>query len=434
MVPGGAAMEGQNIGQHYGSDQVDQAVASGTPSANWLNRPKIIFQPVVGGVDSRGNALLRPDVQLADDQIIASDSQEVSLVQYPDEGLPPPAGLAPETAYPVDEEWMPPVVAGGCGEPCAEDSHSPFGEELGHIHDHLRGHPHHRAYVGVGREYVMHAPFFVDTTQPFNNCYVRTDYATNWEFPDRAEYFWGKTPGPKGAQFPGFTQGEKRVDYQEIDFYIERGFERFSVGTRIPIRAIDPEIRLNTTGLADMEITQKLVFLDGCRWQLTQLMSVHPPTGSFRRGTGNGHLSLEPGFAWRFKWHEDTYLHGDLTYLFPIAADPFHSGQILNHGIGISHVWIDADAWALIPTFEVDAWTVLDGRQTLPDEEVLAGALVQGEEIDSLSIVNVYPGLRWVCDKGGDCAVKEFGVSLGACVTEDHWYRGILRLEMRWSH
>jgi hypothetical protein len=56
------------------------------------------------------------------------------------------------------------------------------------------------------------------------------------------------------------------------------------------------------------------------------------------------------------------------------------------------------------------------------------------EEIDSVSIVNVYPGLRWVCDKGGDCAVKEFGVSLGACVTEDHWYRGILRLEMRWSH
>ena len=78
-----------------------------------------------------------------------------------------------------------------------------------------------------------------------------------------------------------------------------------------------------------------------------------------------GSVALEPGVAYRYKWNDLTYIHGDLTYLFPIAADPVFAGQIFNYGIGISHVWIDADTYAIIPTFEVDAWTVLDGQQTV---------------------------------------------------------------------
>jgi hypothetical protein len=40
--------------------------------------------------------------------------------------------------------------------------------------------------------------------------------------------------------------------------------------------------------------------------------------------------------------------------------------------------------------------------------------------------------LRWVCDTAGDCGVREFGITSGFTVTEDHWYEEILRLELRW--
>jgi len=408
------------------SSGAKQAVATSKSAENPLNRPKIIFQPVAGGVDGRGNALLRPSVQVAEKDANPGDG-EIRLTQFlADDTLPPPEiQQAPESAYPINDEWMPPVVADDC-ETCSDGYGSGnFG------HGHGLGHRHGRGpgYAGVGREYVMHAPFFIDRSEPYNNCFIRGDAAANWEFPDRAEYFWAKTPDGKGPPDPlDQDRGEPSVNYQDIVFSIERGGERFSVATDIPIRAVDPEFRGATTGLADMEVTSKIVLLDGCRFQLTQLFSTHLPTGSFRRGTGNGHVSLEPGVAYRYKWNELTYIHGDLTYLFPIAADPFFSGQILNYGIGISHVWIDADTYALIPTFEVDAWTVLDGRQTLP-----GNANPASEEVDSIGIVNVHPGLRWVCDKGGDCGVKEFGISSGICVTQDSWYEELLRIEFRWS-
>jgi hypothetical protein len=422
------------------SSAAEQAVVKSPVAENPLHRPKIIFQPVAGGVDSRGNAMLRPSVQVAAHDAIPAGADEIQLAQFAaEEGnlpVPPQAQQAPEMVYPVDDEWMPPVVADG--ECCDCEGGGGFGH---HMHGHGLGHGHGQGYAGVGREYVMHAPFFVDTSQPYNNCRIRGDAARNWEFPDRAEYFWSKTPGPKGPR-PDLP-AEPSVNYQDIAFFIEKGGERFSIGTNIPIRSVDPEVRSCTTGLADMEVTSKIVLIDGCRFQLTQIFSTHLPTGSFRRGTGNGHVSLEPGIAYRYKLNDDTYFHGDLTYLFPVGADPLFSGQFLNYGIALSHVWIDADTYSLIPTIEIDAWTVLDGRQSLPGlanfdpgDPVAMPPIPPSatfEEIDSMGIVNVHPGLRWVCDKGGDCGVKTFGISSGICVTEDSWYEEILRIEFRWN-
>ncbi len=181
-----------------------------------------------------------------------------------------------------------------------------------------------------------------------------------------------------------------------------------------------------------MNVKTKLVFLDGKCWQLTQTLTTYIPTGSVHHGTGDGHVSLAPGVAYRYKWSDETYLYGDLKYLFPISADPDYSGQIFNYGIGISHVWIDADTYALIPTLELEAWTFVDGRETLPGAAPAPPALSYNE-VNTIGILNICPGLRWVCDKGGDCGKKEFGISSGICVTQDHLYRDILRLEFRWS-
>jgi hypothetical protein len=413
------------------------------PDTSFLNRPKIIFDPIVSGIDSRGRAVLRPDVQVADDLGMPDTGSPINQATYViQDDLPPPAAPYPtETEYPTNEDWTTPVVVGDC-EPHDGNGYGMNGHWQG-LHRHMNGCGGCGGCAsGVGAEYVMHAPFFVDTTQPFNNCYVRGDAAADWDFPDRAEYFWARTPGGRGPADPGLSnavppvplnRGETSVDYQDVVFYIEKGAERFSIGTKIPIRAVDPDIRLNTAGLADMEVISKVVLIDGKCWQLSHIFSTHLPTGSAKRGTGNGHVSLEPGVAVRYKWSDLTYLHGDLTYLFPIAADPDWSGQMLNHGLAISHVWIDTDTYAIIPTLELDAWTVLDGRQTLPGFALNPVTLQRFDEIDTVSMVNIYPGLRWVCDKGCDCGVKEFGISTGVCVTEDSWYEEILRVEFRWS-
>jgi hypothetical protein len=336
------------------------------------------------------------------------------------EDLPPPEGFPTEMEYHGDEEWMP---MGG-----EKDTYGVGGwkECWYRLLANLNG--PRSCPPGLGVENVMNAPFWLETTQPINNCLVRADAAADWEFPDRLEYFWAKTPGPKGPQV-GFPLGEPEVDYQDVQFYIERGGDRFSVGTLLPIRAVDPEDRLNTTGFADMTVTPKMVLLDGKDWQLSHVFKTHIPTGSFRRGTGNGHVSLEPGVAWRYKWSDVTYFHGDLTYWFPIAADLDWAGQFLNYGIGISHVLYDSDCYAVMPTFEVNVWTLLDGRETLP-----RGTMADFNEIDTYSIINLHPGLRIVCDTAGDCGVREFGISSGIAVTQEHWYEEIIRIELRWVH
>jgi hypothetical protein len=436
-------------------------------ATNPLGRPKIIFNPVAG-MNGRGQATVKPTVQVShSNESSESDSAypsypsnlgHSSYPRYPsyppmrfaqvpdDDNLPPPdpsaiqegpVGVEGAEAPVVTTEELPlegappdmwaPEDMTYEGPMTAHEAAGPFLECAFTLLAHLNG--PRSCPEGIGVENVMNAPFWIDTTQPLQNCRIRADGATDWEFPDRIEYFWSKTPGPKGAQMD-FPFGERHVDYQEVSFYIERGGERFSVGTDLPIRAIDPVDRRNTTGFADMRVTTKTVLLDGKDWQLTQVFHTHLPTGSFRRGTGNGHVSLEPGVAWRYKWSDVTYIHGDLTYWFPIAADPFHSGQMFNYGIGISHIWIDGDKWALMPTLELNAWTLLDGRQTFPGD--IDDPLDPRGEIDTLSILNIHPGLRWVCDTAGDCGVREFGISSGIAVTEDHWYEEILRLELRW--
>jgi hypothetical protein len=176
-----------------------------------------------------------------------------------------------------------------------------------------------------------------------------------------------------------------------------------------------------------MNVVTKTVLLDGREWQLTQLFRSYFPTGSASRGTGNGHVSLEPGIALRYKWSPVTYFHGDLKYWFPLGADPDHSGPVLNYGFGISHVAYDSDEFAILPTLELLGWTVLDGRQSLP-----TGGLPQ--EVDSFGILNLHPGVRFVWDRENDWGRIDLGIGSGFSLTSDHWYSSVFRIDLRCSY
>ena len=269
------------------------------------------------------------------------------------------------------------------------------------------------ADIGIGRDRLANAPFEIDTTQPMNNYRFRIDAAYDQEFPDRAEYFWAK------------SAGERSVDYQDARLLMELGGKKFSVGTEIAIRSVDPVDRGDSTGMGDMNVATKTVMLDGNRWQITQIFRSYFNTGSKTHGTGNGHISLEPGMLVRYKWNDVTYLHTEIKYWFPLGGDPDHSGQVLNYGLGLSHLWFDADNFAIIPTLEFVGWSVLDGKQTGP-----AGAT----EVDGSGIFNIYPGVRFVYDKGGDLGLFELGIGTGFAVSDTHWYESLFRVDLRWSY
>lgn len=331
------------------------------------------------------------------------------------EGLPdepfPMAAVEPVVPFPPVGSYVEPIALPLFDKMCRPDG-PPTGDE-------------DEDYNGIGRERVMFAPFEIDVTQPLNNFRLRFDAAYGWNYPDRAEYLWSRARvlGGKGPPLI-----ERSVDYQDARILMEApASETFSLQTELPIRFVNPEINQNTGGLGDMNIATKLVLIDGTHWQITQFFRTYINTGSSKAGLGSGHVSLEPGFLFRYKWDDITYLHSELKFWFPVGADPVYSGQVLNYGLGISHVLYDSDSWAVIPVLEWVGWSVIDGYQT----PYPAGP---PEHADPIDIGNLQPGVRIVRDNGGDLGLFEVGLSAAFGLTDSHWYNALIRLDFRWSY
>lgn len=292
----------------------------------------------------------------------------------------------------------------------------------------LRGRRRGISEPGIGTEYVAIAPLEIEITQPLNAFRVRVDSVQNFSPPDRAEYLWArpKTSGGRGPDLP--PDGVELVDYQDLRFQLEAGGERFSLGTEIPIRIVDPVTHGDTAGMGDMSLTTKTVLCDGVRWQISQLFRTYFNTGAPSKGLGNGHISLEPGMLARFKINDRTYVHSEIEYWFPIAGHPEHSGQVLRWGVGVSRVWRDSDSLALIQTFEILGLSALDGMQSGPLDPASGSRL---NDIDSRLGMWAIPGLRSVIDTGGDLGVIEIGIAGGLDIGSSGWHDGMLRFEIR---
>jgi hypothetical protein len=272
---------------------------------------------------------------------------------------------------------------------------------------------------GIGYERVAMAPFILDIARPMRQTALRIDAAHGWGLPDRSEAFWAKTVNGRGPKLP-----ERSVSYQDIAYLTEVGGSGFSVRTVVPLRILDPEINSNTAGMGDMQLLTKTVLLNGKRWTLTQVNDVWFNTGAVRKGLGKGHISMAPGLVTSFQWTDTTCLHAQCKYEFPIAGDPIFSGQLLHWGFGMSHLWYDSDAFAIIPTIETSFVSFLDGRATLFPAPVTRN--VDGETVSTLHL-----GVRTVHDPGGDWGLLEFGLSGGFQFGGNGWYDSMLRFEFR---
>jgi len=282
------------------------------------------------------------------------------------------------------------------------------------------------ADIGIGEERVGLAPSELDVTQPFSNFRIRAQGIWNEPSPDRAEFLWAKsiTLGGRGP-----AQLEQSVNYQELRFYLEQAVgTKFSMFVDLPMRWVDPVVNANSAGFSDMNTGTKLLLIDGKCWQITQQMRMYIPTGSTLRGLGNGHMTIEPGLLARYHYSDQTYLHYNLKFWIPVGTDVGYQGLIVNYGAGVSHVLYDGDVWAVIPTFEMVMWSVMTGEQTIFPSPVPVPA-------DSQTILNLFPGVRWVRDCGcQDLGLFEGYLGVGFPVTANRWYDTLLRFDLRWSY
>ncbi len=338
---------------------------------------------------------------------------EPNLQPIPSEELPP--------GQPWDESTL-------VAEPLFEQvlSGSPPPGRMGRRHrimQLMRGPAVHRCEPGIGRERVIYAPMFIDISQPLNNFRFRLQSAYNTPVPDRVEYFWAKSRADSGRGPPLL---ERQVDWQEFRILMEAGGPKFSAATELPFRAVDPDFNNNTAGLSDVNVTTKLVLVDGKSIQITQLFRSYFNSGLSTRGLGTGHVSMEPGFLLRYQQNPLTFWHSELKFWFPIAGDPNQAGPLLQTGLGLSHVWHETDSFAVLPTFEVQHWTVLNGMQTVFPVPV-------PEEVDGMQIWNLAPGVRLVFDRPGELGLFELGIGSSFAVSGNRWYDSLLRFDLRFS-
>ncbi len=386
------------------------------------DRPKILFQPAVPDTDRRGQSILRPTVRIA-------DGSEMEILPTPsiDDGLPT---LGPQrySEGRLRTQTVVPPQSGLSGERWRMFRQQYLGG-LSNLTDGLGTWigPRRTYDSGLGVERLPFALSEIDAAQPNNNIRLRFESGYDWEFPDRAEFFWSKLGG-KGP--PETIPVETSVDYQDIRLAMEVGTDKFSATTEIPLRFVDPTVLPNTGGFGDLVLTTKTVMLDGDRLQITQVLRNQLATGSAKKGRGIGHASMEPGFVAAYRRAERSMWHSELKLWFPIAGDPDHSGPVLRYGTGYARLWYDSDTLAIIPTFEFVGWSVLTGGQTVPGPLLGSGEVVS---IDGLNIFNLYPGLRIAKDTGGDLGIFELGITGGLSVSNSHWYESLMRLELRWT-
>lgn len=274
--------------------------------------------------------------------------------------------------------------------------------------------------VGLGQERLAFALFDIDSAQPFNNLRIRAALANRMHLPDRAEYFWAKTVTGGGPPLP-----ESVIDYQEARIRMETGSKKISTAFELPFRSTDPDINKNHAGLGDMQLIVKTVLLDGKSWMLTQYFGTRFASGNAKAGLGTGKVGLEPGLLFRNEFREDTWMHGELKFWFPLGADPVHGGQVLKLASGVNRVLHQTDHNAWIPSLELSAYSVLNGGATT------ATGLVR--PVDHDAIFYLTPGMHYAVDNRGDFGLFEVGCAVSIAMSRERFSDDTWIFDMRWS-
>lgn len=262
---------------------------------------------------------------------------------------------------------------------------------------------------------------YIDSTLPLSQFRLRYDAAYNNNRPTRAEYFYAKGRGIG----PGLREPESQVDYQDVSAYLEvTARPRLSVFAEVPVRFLNPELNANHAGLADMNGGFKYAFVRTDDLIATFQLRAYAPTGNAHLGLGTRHVSLEPALLLYAPLSHRLTFEGELRYWAPIGGTDF-AGDVIRYGAGLSYNLFENDRMRVSPVAEVVGWTVLGGKESVFNAAMPNKMLMRDAAGDT--IVNLKLGVRTRLGENAD-----FYVGWGRPLTGEHWYKDVLRLELRW--
>ena len=77
--------------------------------------------------------------------------------------------------------------------------------------------------------------------------------------------------------------------------------------------------------------------------------------------------------------------------------------------------------------------TALYQEEVFTDRRVGTIQRLTPVDVDGNTIVNIFPGTRFVFDTGRDWGLFEFGVAGGFAFTNERWYDSLICIELRWN-
>jgi len=295
---------------------------------------------------------------------------------------------------------------------------------------------------------------YIDNAIVGNEVRVRFNAAFNDQFPDRAEFIYGKCgcyrnpmlpppPGPFDPNAPGPGPGiPNNVNFQTLSFMAEYApIRRFSVFAELPIRWLQPSGVVppggatpafsNGAGISDITLGLKYAMLVTEHNYLTAQLTTYFPSGNALHGLGTNHYSLEPALLYHGTVSDRFTVEGEIGGWLPTggsAGDPTtgsqgFAGNIFFYGIGPSYTLVDGDKFRLAPVVELIGWSVTGGQQT---EITSTGGPTFSAS--GTNIVNIKLGARMAFRQHNSVYI-----GYGRPLTSSDWYNDILRVEYRYS-
>jgi hypothetical protein len=223
---------------------------------------------------------------------------------------------------------------------------------------------------------------------------------------------------------PRGEPAEVKADMQEASAYVELALlPRLSVFGEVPVRAISPTFDPNATGLSDVNAGFKFAFLYEEDFIASFQLRVIAQTVNAAKHLGSGHSSLEPAVLGYAQLTDELAVEGELRLWVPVGGDAQYDSHVVRYGVGASYQAWETDNLAVAPVLELVGWTFLDGQKSInaPD----GTGIVVGAGGDT--IVNAKLGVRVRTDYG------DFYAGYGRAVTNDSFYKNIVRFEYRYT-
>lgn len=267
--------------------------------------------------------------------------------------------------------------------------------------------------------------FFTPGARPVSQSRFRWDAGPGVILPDRAEYFWARADGMGlGPRPTSPNKVARSVDYNDLSMYTETSVNgSLSLIFDLTYRSNEATGSSSASGIGDMVTGTKALMFDRELVQLSFQFLTYLPTGSSFKGTGTGHVALEPSIIAGLKISNDTFLQAQIADRIPLGGTPGYAGTVLAYNMSLNHIlWRPVRDVQLIGVCELNGLMFLNGSYTDP-------VLGPNQPASGMTYVSLGPGMRLnICDK---C---DFGVGTSIALTDPRFATAVIRTEFRYRY